>query len=624
MKKNILIIVILSILFIYNCNNKDVHSNDNNSNDSNLIRFAIIGDRTNTATDNIYENIVNEINRLRPDIVLNVGDSIEGYTEDKETLDKQWKEYVKIKNLIKIPYYQTVGNHDISPISKTNRIMTEMYEKYNGKRNYTFNYKGLFFIMYDSSLWEKYEEITPESWKWLETSLKKGQKYKTIIVFMHKPYWMYYWEKEDKMHELFKKYNVKAVFTGHYHYYSSGNRDGILYTEVGSSGGRPYNCAHVRYSSVDNIEEESFFHYAWVVVENGKFTISPIKLDSVLDWKVYSQDDLVQKKNMIKDGINIKKININDKQKTNSINDLLEIKIKNLTKNKIDSNITWNNEDNWTIFNNNIQNDNLNKKTPIKLDINEEKSITLNISNKKELFPLPKLILPITNKKKNNLTVKKYLQITRNLYINKIDKKPQIDGIKDELWNNIETVDNFCEGEGLKSKSDRTTFQFTYDDENIYVFIKATENNMEKLVAKANNRDEHLFSEDCIGFFFVPEIYKENKPKDLKLYQIYLNTNNSVFDASYKIKSENNEVEHSDNDTKWNAEINSYCLKNKDYWTMEIAINLKSLNIDKIENNDKWKLNFRRKQARNKANSDWQPNLSHDINHYGHLIFMNN
>lgn len=42
------------------------------------VRFAIIGDRVGSAQPGIYEEIVSEIERLRPDFVVNVGDMIEG------------------------------------------------------------------------------------------------------------------------------------------------------------------------------------------------------------------------------------------------------------------------------------------------------------------------------------------------------------------------------------------------------------------------------------------------------------------------------------------------------------------------------------------------------------------
>jgi len=55
------------------------------------VRFAIIGDRTGDYQDSIYEKIVAEVAKARPEFVFTVGDQIEGYTEDTTVLNKEWQ-----------------------------------------------------------------------------------------------------------------------------------------------------------------------------------------------------------------------------------------------------------------------------------------------------------------------------------------------------------------------------------------------------------------------------------------------------------------------------------------------------------------------------------------------------
>lgn len=199
--------------------------------------FAVLGDRTTGYTPGVFKGIVEQINQLNPDIVLNVGDVIEGYTSDKQLLHEQWKEYMAIHELVEAPYYYTVGNHDVSP--EHDEVMLPLFKQYLGETQYNFTHKNTYFVMFDTSIWDTYDELPEWQWEWLEDALIMKPKADNIFVFMHRPYWLEYIgsDKPDRMHDLFKKYSVTAVFTGHYHYYCSAEYDGILYTEIGSSGG---------------------------------------------------------------------------------------------------------------------------------------------------------------------------------------------------------------------------------------------------------------------------------------------------------------------------------------------------------------------------------------------------
>jgi 3',5'-cyclic AMP phosphodiesterase CpdA len=197
--------------------------------------FAVLGDRTTAFTPGVFQGVVRQINRMHPDIVLSVGDAIEGYSSDEGILDEQWKEYMAIRDLVEAPYYHTAGNHDISPAHAG--VMRSLYQKYLGESQYTFTFKNTSFVMFDTSLWETYADLPEDQWKWLEEALSKASDSENIVVFMHRPYWIEYVgsDKPDRMHDLFMKHHVSAVFAGHYHYYCSAEYDGILYTEMGSS-----------------------------------------------------------------------------------------------------------------------------------------------------------------------------------------------------------------------------------------------------------------------------------------------------------------------------------------------------------------------------------------------------
>jgi len=56
-------------------------------------QFAIIGDRTGGANpEGTFALAMDQINLLQPEFVINVGDLIEGYPEDRADLNSMWDE----------------------------------------------------------------------------------------------------------------------------------------------------------------------------------------------------------------------------------------------------------------------------------------------------------------------------------------------------------------------------------------------------------------------------------------------------------------------------------------------------------------------------------------------------
>ena len=197
------------------------------------LRFAVIGDRTGGHVEGVYEKIIVEIANLHPDFSINVGDMIEGYSEDSVEVARQWREYDSIVRPLTSPLHRTPGNHDI-----TSDKMEPWYRQYAGNPYYSFDQGGSHFIVLDVSRWEFGDALPKREMTWLTDDLKQNQSAAHTFVFFHKPYWIESLEqnKPDTLHQLFVRYGVDAVFNGHYHEYFSGTRDGIMYTAVGSSG----------------------------------------------------------------------------------------------------------------------------------------------------------------------------------------------------------------------------------------------------------------------------------------------------------------------------------------------------------------------------------------------------
>jgi predicted phosphodiesterase len=199
------------------------------------IRFAVIGDRTGETQPGIYEQIVAEIERLKPEFVMTVGDMIEGYSQDTLPTPERWQEYLSIMEGLSVPVYYTPGNNDIVTDDRA-----EAYKKYTGFDPYhSFDFGGVHIVVLDNSRWDSVEDFPGEQLTWLANDLTNNIGAEYSLVFYHKPFWYRTLadNKPDTLHNLFRAYGVDAVFSGHFHSYFVGEFDGIKYTNVGSSGG---------------------------------------------------------------------------------------------------------------------------------------------------------------------------------------------------------------------------------------------------------------------------------------------------------------------------------------------------------------------------------------------------
>ena len=77
-------------------------------------QFAIYGDRTGGPAEGIevLRQAVKDTNLLDPDLVMTVGDLIQGYNEPKEWM-KQMEEFRGVMEDLNMPWYPVAGNHDI-------------------------------------------------------------------------------------------------------------------------------------------------------------------------------------------------------------------------------------------------------------------------------------------------------------------------------------------------------------------------------------------------------------------------------------------------------------------------------------------------------------------------------
>jgi 3',5'-cyclic AMP phosphodiesterase CpdA len=193
-----------------------------------------------------WEKAIGFANKLKPDFVVVCGDLVNNTGDEKEA-----KAYLEAAGKLnkKIPLYNVCGNHDYK-ISEPASL--EWYQVRFGNPWYRFEHKGNLFVVFESTMIKYGSEdwhIYKWQMQWLERTLLEAQNknYDNITVYTHYPLALKKVDEPDeyanlpktrrmKLLEMFHKYNVKAVFSGHFHH-NTYVRDGELELITTNSSG---------------------------------------------------------------------------------------------------------------------------------------------------------------------------------------------------------------------------------------------------------------------------------------------------------------------------------------------------------------------------------------------------
>jgi serine/threonine-protein phosphatase CPPED1 len=240
---------------------------DNNSD----FRFAIVGDRTGGYRPGVFSTAITQLNLLRPEFVMSVGDLIEGYTEDDPELQRQWQEFNSRVNNLDMPFYYVAGNHDMGFPR-----LVELWREQFGPTYYHFGYKNTLFLAlntedppppYDAEAMAQVQvlmellktdpaeaakqfaamknlsetaassAISQQQVDYVATVLRENKDVRWTFLFMHKPAWERTTPEFEQIEALLKN-RPYTVFGGHAHNYLHSTRHGRDYIRLGTTGGQ--------------------------------------------------------------------------------------------------------------------------------------------------------------------------------------------------------------------------------------------------------------------------------------------------------------------------------------------------------------------------------------------------
>lgn len=253
--------------------------------DLDRFQIAVMTDNTGGHRPGVWMKAVEKVNLMRPTFVMSVGDLIEGYSTDRAEVEAEWKEFLGFMDKMQMKFFFVAGNHDV-----TNPLMHQIWREHFGPVYYSFDYKGVHFVCLNTE--DPTSKIGDKQLEWLAADLEKSKAARWTLVFMHKPLWNdaeraiaagngdnTNWKKAEQL----LGDRPHTVFSGHVHYYSQYDRNGMKYYHLATTGGS---------SPLRGLPYGEFDHIAWLTMEKDGPHVANLLLDGIQPGDVVSEKSI--------------------------------------------------------------------------------------------------------------------------------------------------------------------------------------------------------------------------------------------------------------------------------------------------------------------------------------------
>ena len=227
-----------------------------------------------------FNRLIDQSRQLGPAFVIQVGDLIEGYNNNRNAVAEEWARFSKqVAPLGSVPYIAVPGNHDVyNGDRKVDKHLEALFEQTWGPLYFSFVYKNTLIVGLNTDSTEGANTITGEQWRWLRRTLADSNATHKF-VFMHRPPLLM--KKADAIHALFRDSGVSHVFYGHHHHYHFFERDGVAYSMTNAAA-----------DGIDNQPEVGGFHQLLQVSVSGDdVDVAVIEADAIHAQDIVAPQD---------------------------------------------------------------------------------------------------------------------------------------------------------------------------------------------------------------------------------------------------------------------------------------------------------------------------------------------
>jgi predicted phosphodiesterase len=529
----------------------------------------------------IFERMVREVDLLKPALVVQVGDLINGYQYDEKDLRAEWVRFKKQIAPLSMPYYPVPGNHDVTT-TQAIKVYAEVWG--NDRFFYSFDHANSHFIVLDAYHNLQYDTVGEEQIKFLKDDLATHAHADNIFVFIHAPFDLDASSGWDKIHALLRQYPVRIVFSGHIHTYNFHTEDGIRYINFNSSGLMNYNY----------FELGMGFEFLVVSVQDKDATVAIIKGGSVYAEDLASSTSRQRAATYL--SLNqVIRIPAPLAPRTKLVRSFLgqgwmkfhvPITLENRTDDERSYVLDWTVPDErWTV-------EPLKKRFTVAPHAKRDIMIRLRAPRGTLLpqdFPYATVSTPYaTNEGKTLLLTHTYsFMVPRHAVASRLSAPLVLDGRLDEpAWKGALPFTDFQLDKPGTLSPDLTVARILYDDQYLYVGIWGFEPNPAGMRAGAAGPIPFVFGDDSFQLFFDTGHFAG------QFFRFMSNSKGTILSSGPKGLN------------KYHLDVRTDV--GKDYWAAEFRISFKEMEIPPPRQGDTWGLNIRRARYQSSVpNSNW-------------------
>lgn len=227
--------------------------------------FAVYGD--SRYYPKIHARVCQVIQMTSPKYVIHTGDLV-----NEGDRDDEWQVYREVTRDLraKMPLYIVKGNHDGGTKGH--------FEKELGRpKNYYEEVIGdIHYFFLDSAD----AKLPDEQLAWFESAAAASRTPHRVAVLHHPPFTMFESAARNeeavrvraRVHALFVKHRMCAVFAGHKHAFHLAVRDGVSYVTTGGGGSNRHKLDPSLAQKGDLWKESSYYHFVGVTVDGKRMT----------------------------------------------------------------------------------------------------------------------------------------------------------------------------------------------------------------------------------------------------------------------------------------------------------------------------------------------------------------